>query len=48
MKQMKQFRYYGSTGAASSQNYPSHSNYKGILTRGNLFASHGNISHLGI
>lgn len=48
MKQIKQFRYYGSNENASKQNYPALSNYYGILSRGNLFASHGGISHLGI
>ena len=48
MKQIKQFRYYGSTGQALQQNYPVLANYYGTLTKGNLFASHGNISHLGI
>ena len=45
MKQIKQFRYYGST---STQNYPALGNYYGSLTKGNIFASHGGISHLGI
>lgn len=48
MKQIKQFRYYGSKEAAGQQNYPNISNYYGVLTKGNLFASHGGISHLGI
>ena len=45
MKQIKQFRYYGST---SANNYPALSNYYGTLSSGNLFASHSGISHLGI
>ena len=45
MKHIKQFRYYGSK---SSNNYPALSNYQGILSAGNLFASHGGISQLGI
>ena len=45
MKQIKQFRYYGSS---SAQNYPTLQNYYGTLKSGNLFASHGGISHLGI
>jgi hypothetical protein len=45
MKRIKQFRYYSST---SSNNYPSLSNYYGILSAGNLFASHGGVSQLGI
>lgn len=45
MKHIKQFRYYSST---SSNNYPALSNYYGILSVGNLFASHGGISQLGI
>ena len=48
MKQIKQFRYHGSSQAAQAKNYPNVSNYYGILTKGNLFASHGGISHLGI
>ena len=45
MKQIKQFRYYSAT---SSDNYPALYNYYGVLTKGNLFASHGSITHLGI
>jgi hypothetical protein len=45
MKHIKQFRYYSSK---SSNNYPALSNYEGILSAGNLFASHGGISQLGI
>lgn len=44
-KQIKQFRYYSS---ASPNNYPTFYNYYGILSTGNIFASHGGISHLGI
>ena len=45
MKQIKQFRYYGQT---SENNYPTLSNFYGTLKKGNLFASHGGITHLGI
>lgn len=45
MKQMKQFRYYDSQNI---NNYPILNNYWGTLTAGNLFAGHGEISHLGI
>ena len=45
MKQIKQFRYYGSF---SDKNYPALKNYYGTLSSGNLFASHSGISHLGI
>lgn len=45
MKQIKQFRYYGST---SNSNYPTITNYKKTLIEGNIFASHGGITHLGI
>ena len=45
MKQMKQFRYYSST---SKNNYPAIGNYFKTLRDGNIFASHGGISHLGI
>lgn len=45
MKQIKQFRYYGQE---SKNNYPTLSNFYGTLTKGNLFASHGGITHLGI
>lgn len=45
MKQIKQFRYYNS---ASSSNYPVLENYYGALTAGNIFAGHGDITHLGI
>lgn len=45
MKQIKQFRYYGST---DDRNYPKLYNYYGTLIRGNLFSMHGGITHLGI
>lgn len=47
MKQIKQFRYYD---ANNSQNYPSDfgAKYYGMLTAGNIFDGHGDISHLGI
>ena len=45
MKQIKQFRYYSSKNA---NNYPALGNYFKTLSTGNIFASHGNISHLGI
>ena len=45
MKQIKQFRYYGSN---NEQNYPANAISYSILTTGNLFKSHGIITHLGI
>ena len=45
MKQIKQFRYYGSM---SDKNYPALENYQHILANGNLFAQHNGITHLGI
>ena len=45
MKQIKQFRYYNST---SANNYPELQNYYGALVAGNIFAGHGDITHVGI
>lgn len=45
MKQIKQFRYCNST---SEDNYPTYTSYYGKLTKGNIFADNGYITHLGI
>jgi hypothetical protein len=44
MKQIKQFRYYGSL---SKKNYPATLTY-GDLYSGNIFKNLGLVSHLGI
>lgn len=44
MKQIKQFRYYPSNPA---NNYPEEVTFASIVS-GNIFQSHGDISHLGI
>lgn len=45
MKQIKQFRYYHKD---SSKNYPASEVTEATMTSGNIFAGHGDISHLGI